>query len=309
MDPIKQNSHFVDDKPRNLGEAIEKTSVQKKKLIRGLLNNTGIFISIFIIFVVIVVYTTDIKLTSVFDWTSLGLSFFVLLLCAFSMYVNCSDSGLRAGRASETYKSAKQKYDELKQKIMDNNAQGKLPEFCRNYIENELKSTRTGILTEVGIDYEEYLKSYVGEDKAALKKCSNLSKAQVKAIRIANKVKPIKLTPEMILKRGRGAVQRKPLGIQPEKKRGIDYGIKFVKSTLTSILLAIIGLDVIVSPSWAMFAACMLKLFPVVINGFMGYKSGYENIVVDTVNYINDQTDLMRRFIHYAAQHDIEKKQ
>ena len=34
MNPIKQNSHFVDDKPRNLGEAIEKTSVQKKKLIR-----------------------------------------------------------------------------------------------------------------------------------------------------------------------------------------------------------------------------------------------------------------------------------
>lgn len=56
-----------------------------------------------------------------------------------------------------------------------------------------------------------------------------------------------------------------------------------------------------------MFAACLLKLFPVVLNGFMGYKSGYENIVVDTVNYMNDQADLMRQLIHYVEENPVPK--
>ena len=309
MEPIKQNEPLRgrDDKPRNLGEVIEQTTAQKKKILRGVLNNTGIFVGIFIIFVVIVVFTTDIKLTSVFDWTALGLSFFVLLFCAFSMYLNFSDSGIKAGRTSDTYIKSKAAYDELKKEVIDRKMQGRLPEFCRFYIEEELRNTRNSLLTEVGIDFAEYQECYVGKDKVALEKIPSLSKSQIEAILSANNIKPIKLTPEMILKRGRGASQRKPLGMQPEKKRGVDYGIKFVKTCLTSVLLAVIGLDVIVSPSWAMFAACLLKLFPVVLNGFMGYKSGYENIVVDTVNYMNDQADLMRQLIHYVEENPVPK--
>lgn len=306
MDPIKQERPR-DDRPRNFGEVIEQTTAKKKKIMRGVLNNTGIFIGIFIIFVVIVVFTTDIKLTSIFDWTALGLSFFILVFCAFSMYVSFSDSGIKAGRESETYLTAKQTYDDLKKEIIDRKMQGRLPEFCRNYIEEELRNTRNTILTEVGIDFADYQAHYVGKDMAVLEQDKRLSKTQIEAIISANKIKPIKLTPEMILKRGRGSAQRRPLGVQPEKKRGVDYGVKFFKTCVTSVLLAVIGLDVVVSPSWAMFAACLLKLFPVVLNGFMGYKSGYENIVVDTVNYMNDQADLMRQLIHYVEENPMKK--
>ncbi len=306
MDPIKQERPR-DDRPRNFGEVIEQTTAKKKKIMRGVLNNTGIFIGIFIIFVVIVVFTTDIKLTSIFDWTALGLSFFILVFCAFSMYVSFSDSGIKAGRESETYLTAKQTYDDLKKEIIDRKMQGRLPEFCRNYIEEELRNTRNTILTEVGIDFADYQAHYVGKDMAALEQDKRLSKTQIEAIISANKIKPIKLTPEMILKRGRGSAQRRPLDVQPEKKRGVDYGVKFFKTCVTSVLLAVIGLDVVVSPSWAMFAACLLKLFPVVLNGFMGYKSGYENIVVDTVNYMVDQSDLMRQLIHYVEENPTPK--
>lgn len=310
MDPIRQNmltTNQGEKISRNLGEVIEQTTAKKKQIIRGILNNTGIFVGIFIIFVVIVVYTTDIKLTSIFDLTALGLSFFVLLFCAFSMYVNCSDAGIKAGRSSETYIKAKDGYDALKKEIMDKRMQGRLPEFCRYYIEEELHNTRNALLTEVGIDFADYQNRFVGKDKITLKQDTSLSNSQIEAILSANRVKPVKLTPEMILKRGRGTSRRKPLGMEPERKRGLNYGIKFIKTSFTSILLAVIGLEVIVSPSWAMFAACVLKIFPVVLNGFMGYKSGYENIVVDTVNYMNDQADLMRQLIHYIEKNPIPK--
>lgn len=48
--------------------------------------------------------------------------------------------------------------------------------------------------------------------------------------------------------------------------------------------------------SWATFAACC-----VIFNGFMGYQMGYENITVDTVNYMQDQKDLMQQLIEYAS--------
>lgn len=43
------------------------------------------------------------------------------------------------------------------------------------------------------------------------------------------------------------------------------------------------------------------------LNGFTGYKNGYENIIVHTVNYINDQVDLMRQLIHYVEENPTPK--
>ena len=41
------------------------------------------------------------------------------------------------------------------------------------------------------------------------------------------------------------------------------------------------------------------------LNGFAGYKFGYENIVYDTVDYVNDQIDLMHRFKQYIEDNPI----
>lgn len=290
-------------KPKTLGEAIERTNAAKKKVTRSILNNTGIFIGIFIIFVVIVVFTTDIKLTSAAEWAALGLSFFVLLFCSYSMYLNASDSGAKAGRQSDTYKESNTHYDTLKKDIINNKMQGRLSEFCRYYIEEELQNARNAILTEVGVDYDVYQGEYIGKDKRDLEKLENLSKAQIEAILKANKINPIKLTPEMILKRGRGSHRRNPLEMKPETKRGIKYVVKFIHTCILSVITAVIVLDVVVNPTWATFAACCLKLFPVILNWFMGYKMGYENIVIDTVNYMNDQADLMQRLKNYVEQY------
>ena len=58
------------------------------------------------------------------------------------------------------------------------------------------------------------------------------------------------------------------------------------------------------------FASVCLKLVSVIVNGFGGYRTGYENIVIDTVNYMNGQIDLMQQAIQYIeatpAQHALE---
>ena len=110
----------------------------------------------YIIFVAIVVSTTDITVMTAFDWTVLGLAFFVFMFCAYAMYINGSGNGIRAGRKSETYLSAKKLYDDLKNEIIEKKMQGRLPEFCRYYVEEELRNTRNSILTEVGVDFSVY---------------------------------------------------------------------------------------------------------------------------------------------------------
>jgi hypothetical protein len=309
MEPIKQNESGRDreEKPRNLGEVIEQTTAKKKRIVRGVMNYFGTAVGTFIIFVAIVVSTTDITVMTALDWTVLGLSFFVFMFCAYAMYINGSGNGIRAGRKSETYLTAKKQYDDLKNEVITRKMQGRLPEFCRYYIEEELRNTRNSLLTEVGIDFAVYQERYVGKDKTELEQLTILSKSQVEAIVSANNIKPIKLTPEMILKRGRGSLHRNPLGIEPSKKRRIGYVWKFVSTFAVSVLMVGIALNPKSDLTWGTFAECILKLFPIVLNGFTGYKSGYENIVVDTVNYMNDQSDLLRQLIHYVEENPMAK--
>ena len=154
-----------DKTPKDVGQAVERVGKTQRKVTRNILNNAGTIVGIFIIFVVIVVFTTDIKLTGAMKWAELSLVFFILLFCSFSMYVNYASNGTRAGKNSETFINSYTNYDTTKKKIVENKYQTRLPEFCRYYIKEELTNARNAILSEVGIDFDTYLKEYIGKDK------------------------------------------------------------------------------------------------------------------------------------------------
>lgn len=292
MDKIQQEPHTYE-------ETILLGNSKRKKATKSLLNNAGIFVGVFLMFAVVVVVTTDIRLTSFEEFASLALDFFILLFCSYSMYINCADSGMRAALIAETYTVPLGKYDALKKDLIDRRMQSRLPEFCRYYVEEELRNSRISVLAVVGFSYEEYMEKYVHLDKETIKGMPGLSKAQKKALNHANAIEPITLTPEMIMKRGRGSSRRAPLGMTPEKKKGIAFGVKFATTFVVSLFMVIIVLEVVGEPTWAMFASVCLKLITIVANGFAGYKLGFENIVCDTVNYMSDQTDLMQQAVHY----------
>ena len=279
-------------------EAVTLENKVKKKITKGFANYAGIFVGVFLMFAVIVIVTTDITLTSFEQVAALGLDFFLLLFCSYSMYINCSDSGMRAGLVNKSYVDALAVFEEHKKSIVERRMQVRLSEFCRHYIEEELKNSRMDILAIVGLSYDTYTKEYMSKDKSDILK-SELSTVQKEAIIKANAITPVKLTPEMIMKRGRGSNRSSPLGVKPETKKMLNFGGKFVTTFLVSLMMVVMVFNVVVEPTWAIVASCVLKLLAVAINGFGGYKFGFENIVFDTVNYINDQTDLMRQAIQY----------
>jgi hypothetical protein len=113
-------------------------------------------------------------------------------------------------------------------------------------------------------------------------------------------VKPIKLTPDMIMQKGGGTGRRSPLGMKATTKKKVQFAVKFVSTVLVAIAASIIAFDVVTEPTLVLLATCAFKLLVIAVNGFTGYKFGYENIVFDAANYTTDQADLLRQAVAFA---------
>lgn len=299
MEKIETHSHTPAMRDK-FEDGITIENQVKNKIKKGFLSYAGVFIGVLLMFTVVVIVTTDISITSFEDKAALGLDFFLLFFCSYSMYINCSDSGMRAGIASNTYIDALAAFEKQKQVIVDRKLQDVLPDFCRKYIADELRKSRTEILTVVGISYERYLDEFLSVDDASVDVMTDISKSQREAIKKANAIKPIKLTPEMITKCCRGSYRRSPLGLTPQSKKTIKFSVKFATSFFIALVMVMMALEVVIEQNWIMLASYIPKLLAVAMNGFTGYKFGYENIVFDTVNYMSDQIDLMRQAVNYA---------
>ena len=281
---------------------------KRRKFTKTFMNNIGLFMGAILLFAVVVIMTTDMHLVSFEEITSLGLDFFLLLFCSYSMYVCCADTGTKNGLATNIYSETMAKFEATKKRIIEGHQQAKLPEFCKHYIDEELKSTKMSILSVVGLTYDEYRGTYMQLSDEEIDLMSRLTEPQKKAVKKANRVKPVKLTPEMMLRHGRDARRRSPLEVNPATKKNVVFGIKFVEIAALSIGMSIIALDMITEPSWLIFASVCLKLISVIMNGFAGYRTGYENIVIDTVNYMNGQVDLMQQAIYFIESIETSEK-
>lgn len=266
----------------------------KKNIKKTFLGNAGIIVGFFLVLVVVLMTMTDIRITTVQDFADIAVEFFSLLFVTYQMYVNTSDSGRRAGLESDLYIKAYNKYLGLKETVIQQGLQSKLPEFCATYIKRELIHTRTIIVANIGMGYEEFLE-YLKLGRDEIDNEFELTKNQKKAVKKAISVTPIKLTPEMIMQGGKNS--RSPLGINPKDKKMIRFASKLVSSAATSLFFGMLAFEFIETPTFTMVVYIITRLVPVVINAVSGYIFGYENIVFDTTSYLNNQSALIEEFL------------
>lgn len=279
---------------------LEKISAEKKKITQYILGNARTLLIVFILFSVVVVMTTDIKFLTISSIKDIGLEFFLILFASYAMYVTCADGGTASGLATDLYKESVTRFNGLKEQILENSRYSRMNEFCEHYIAEELKKSRMHYLIVASITYEDYLATYSKLSRNELKQRTELTDLQRKAIDKANRVKQIRFTPDMMTTmQGKSAFSRFVLYITPKAQRTFAFSTKFVKMSFLAIGMSLIALKVVLEPSWTVFAEVCMKLFTVVINGFDGRTTGYNNITVDTVNYTNAQSDLMQQAIQY----------
>jgi hypothetical protein len=280
---------------------------ERRKLSQYVLGNARTLMIAFILFTVVVVMTTDIRLVTVSSITDLGLEFFLLLFGSYGMYICCADGGINKGYATDIYKASVARFEGLKTRI-EESMLSRMNEFCSHYVDEELKKTRMQYLSLVCIPYEVYIEKYVNLGKKDVKALPDLTDSQKNAIVRANGVKRIRLTPERIMTLGKTVHTRSVLAVTPEVMKNIAFGTKIVKMSFISVCMSLIALDVILEPSWTVFAEVCLKLAAVVINGFDGHREGFNNIAVHTVNYVNHQSALMQQAIQYVEAHPTTKE-
>lgn len=248
---------------------------------------------------VIVVMTSDIKLISFSTVADLSLSVFVLIFLSYSMYGNMYHNGTLAAKKLEEYANTVKAYFAIRDEVKSKTVQKDLSQFCKEYVAAELKSQREAVLEPAGVSWAEYQK-YKDFSREALE-YKKLSKRKIKAIIDANWIVPIKLTPEMLYRVGGRGTRTRPLGTAPRTRRAIDHTYTFVRTAVTSICMCFIAFELFSDPSWEMVCAVVIKLLTVALNGFLGYRRGYDNIAIDTINYTEDQIDLLEQFKIWRA--------
>ena len=269
-----------------------------KKTVNGFIGNIGIIIAAMTLFCAAAVFFMDISLAS-FVTVNFSLSFVILLFCAYTIYFSLADTGMRLALSDKAYLKAKENYEEIKSELRKNGKLEYLGEFCHEYIKNELVSAKKERLLSSGISYSEFCEKYSGRDKSALPK--ELGKKAKRAILSADRIKPVHLTPDMLLSVGHSGSDRRILRKNPERTRFISALRALVPTTLTSFFAVSIVFSVIKEPSSAVFIECLIKLFTLIWTGSKGFLMGYNNISIDTTAYLCDCTDILVRFSGYTS--------
>ena len=273
---------------------------ERRKVSQYVIGNARPLIIAFILFTVVVVMTTDIRLVTISSITDLGLEFFLLLFSSYGMYITCADGGISKGYATDIYKTSVARFDGLKARI-EESMLSRMNDFCYHYVDEELKKTRMQYLGLVCIPYEVYIEKYVKLGKKDIKALPDITDTQKKAVIKANKVKRIRITPERMMTLGGTVHTRSVLAVTPDTMKNIAFSVKIFKMSFISICMSMIAFEIIAEPSWTVFAEVCVKLATVIINGFDGHREGYDNITVHTVNYVNQQSSLMQQAIQYIT--------
>ena len=153
--------------------------------------------------------------------------------------------------------------------------------------------------------YNEFI-PYLKLGKEGVRKDKGLSKAQKKAIIKAIEVRPIKLTPDMIMHGEKN--RRSPLGVSPKEKRIWNYTFKLISSILMCWFFGALAAELVREPTLDTAIFIITRLVPVILNAVSGYIFGYENIIFDTVGYMNNQSALIEEFKKYEPEEEKEKE-
>lgn len=285
MEPIKKDSVI--------------TVINEKKTAIGTYAKTYMshIAALFIVVVVVAVFFTDLSLSPTASIKKLSVTVIVLIICTNAMYSIGLRSGKDRGYIDYRYMDAMESYSQVASEVRASGRMGELDAYCKYLTRSELDDTRQEILIDANITIEDYKAKYRALGKKELKEA--VTEKQYKAILKANRVRPVNLKPSSLMSAERSGQKR---GFISESEHGVESKkriIKFTRTILLSVLTASVVMEVILKPSWATVAECLLKLFSVVMSGYSGYTFGYELITKVAKARAESKTVVLANFLNW----------
>ena len=210
---------------------------------------------------------------------------FVMLISSYIIYFSLEDAGEARGRRSEEYAKSSAEYKAERAKIHGEDIND-LRDFCLRYTKDELEYRRRELLLCEGVTPDEYLAYKSGE-------CHD--KRIIAASSRADKLKPIRLTAEMLMEGER---------IGASKTIGSPEGAKIIKLLLglvptTVCMLLTVSLMITAKADMTLFdiIASLMKLLTLPIVALRGYAEGLSYSTGPLLSWIKTKTELLKAFI------------
>ncbi len=215
----------------------------------------------------------------------------VITLFIFSEYLTF-DIGIEAGKQDEEYISTKDEFYAAIERIKDRSSL--LHIFCRWKVEEEYTSAMRTACQKIGITLEEYDRSYKNTSNRIIEE--NTSPSRLRAILKIKSLRPIELTPDMLLNDGSESIRG---GIKPSADQYIkQHGSvkKFAITAITAVIAVSPVFSFVESPSVGMIAYTFFKLVFLFIRMNRGYTDGLKAYNTVEVKCIRSKIEYLNAY-------------
>lgn len=248
-----------------------------------LINNAGRIVAFITAIIAVLVTFTNVSF-SAFAQESFTVSLAVMLFSSYVIYFSLEASGERLGERSEDFITAIEKYNAVRAKITPE-AIVRLREFCFDYAKEDARSRQRMLLSEEGLTEEEY---------SEYKKGKAFAGRQASVFRRCDRIKPSRLTPQLLLSRERAVARCELKGPLSAKI------LSFVMGLLPTTIGAFFTVSVILTAKSELTASVIIegiiKLSALPMIGFKGYSSGYSFVKNSKSKWIETKADILMEF-------------
>ena len=217
------------------------------------------------------------------------------------VYQNSYGRGKLRGKADVEYKQALSEYRVKRQGIYDDSSAGLVPEFCRSYKAKELKEYRTGVLSDVEIEYSEYKAKYRRLTLFGIMRL-RLPFDMKKAIIRCNRAKPLRLAPGLILNENGEMSRQKLIGQSGRERERKDKRKDLVSRAIMVLFGAAVVINVIFDFSYITIIQWAVRMVPIIAAVLMGDDAGYCNITVTETTFKRNQVSVINLFNEFLKE-------
>ena len=250
----------------------------------SLLNNMGKAVALIAAAVAALITFTDITFSTL-TVSTLVPPLFAMLICSYVIYFSLEDAGEELGKSTEEYLRANERYVNLREKIGGEHIEP-LRGFCRRYSEEELDFRRQSLMLSLGISSGEL---------EAFKRGKTDSRKKRRLCRKIAGLKPVNLTPQLVLSRGKDTTHSELSN--PEKSKLPKLILKILPSTICMVLTVSIMLSVKDGMTSSDIINGILKLSALPIIGFKGYSAGYYYAKNNLSMWIETKGNILEKFL------------
>lgn len=250
------------------------------------------YILLGMVFLIAVMYEYTEAEFNLFATIRIGLDYAVLLASCYAGMFSLDAIAKRRGEEDARYTEAVGRLDKIRERVKAYDGK-EVQTFCEEYRAEELSATVRQILSEAMLSESDLEAFRRGEQTGVL------SSAQKRALKRANRCKPIKLTRYMI---GRpiAAAKGRVDFTTPEQRINAKTLESIVKTALCVLLPVSFAMSVTANPTIATLVSGLLKVFTITVSGLRAYNNRLKTMVETVPAYVRTQEDLVDQLDAWA---------